>query len=706
MSEQTSGGESGVEFGGYRLIEVLGEGGMARVYRAEKAGPMGFRKAVAIKQILPAVAQEEKLMQALINEARLGGFLHHRNVVEVYEFGQVGDTWYIAMEFVDGWTLDRILRRCGDGALLPPRIVLQIATQLCTGLGYAHTAADADGRPLNLVHRDLKPSNVIVTRDGVVKIMDFGIARAESNVFRTQTANVTKGTPVYMSPEQVTGESLDARSDLFSLASVLCEVATGEISFQGTQLYQVMSKVAAADVRAQVARAEARIPGIGPVLARAYRKRPGDRYASALEMGQALADVYDATPGSEQLGPFLARWMEGEVSKGAARPGPGAPNLAGAADPASSPTLSPRGGGPGAPMPSPTIVPPGTGTLSQAFFSEPPPVASPVLDPPAREDPPRGAGAPPRSDAGPTRRPADPPVRPPPDPPVRPPPPVAAGSGLPSPAGRGAGTAAPPRTPAPAVDGRPSRSGGGATLLLVGLVLGCLAVGVAAAGWAGWRWYSGSRPGLAVVLDPDDGEAGTAPKRVGKAARSGPRSAAAATSPKGIDGDVPATAAAPDGKAEVSSVPKAGGPPPDPAAEEVREQPVPASVLSDLRHQSQGKRSMAVKQLARLRGRAALQELDRVLNHDRSWEVQRECVIAARNRIRKFGDGGEMALVEAVVRGRHYHPDVRGEAVGVLRQLGVGRAGAVRAIQKALQDPEVATQLRQELQEALLAVER
>ncbi|MCK6526125.1 protein kinase [Myxococcota bacterium] len=695
MSEQTSGGESGVEFGGYRLIEVLGEGGMARVYRAEKAGPMGFRKAVAIKQILPAVAQEEKLMQALINEARLGGFLHHRNVVEVYEFGQVGDTWYIAMEFVDGWTLDRILRRCRDGVLLPPRIVLQIATQLCTGLGYAHTAADADGRPLNLVHRDLKPSNVIVTRDGVVKIMDFGIARAESNVFRTQTANVTKGTPVYMSPEQVTGESLDARSDLFSLASVLCEVATGEISFQGTQVYQVMSKVAAADVRTQVARADARIPGIGPVLARAYQKRPGDRYASALEMGQALADVYDATPGNEQLGPFLAGWMRGEASKGASRQGSGAPNLAVAADPASSPTLSPRGAGPGAPLPSPTIAPPDTGT--QAFFAEPPPAAPPLLDPPDREDAPRAAAEPARSAAARTRSPADPPVRTPP--PVAGPVPPPLG-------GRGPGAVAPPPTSLPAVDGRPSRSAGGATLLLVGLVLGCLAVGVAAAGWVGWRWYSGSRPGLAVVLDPDDGEAAPPPRRERKVARPAPRSADGDPSPKVTGDEVPTPAPTPDPKSGVSSAPKSGGLPPDPVDEGVRDQPVPASVLADLRHPTQGKRMAAVRQLARLRGRGALEELVRVLEHDKSWEVQRECVIAARSRIRKFGDGGEMALVESVVRGSHYHPGVRGEAVGVLRQLGVGRAGAVRAIQKALEDPDVASKLRQELQEALLAVER
>ena len=178
-------------FGKYDLAEVLGEGGMARVYRAVRAGPMGFRKEVALKQILPHVAREEKLLRALINEARLGGHLRHRNVVEVYEFDHVEDTYYIAMEFVQGLTLDEVLHRTPPPGRLPPRIVLQIALQVCAGLEYAHGATDEDGRPMHLVHRDLKPANLMLERDGVVKIMDFGIARAETNLFKTSTAAVT-----------------------------------------------------------------------------------------------------------------------------------------------------------------------------------------------------------------------------------------------------------------------------------------------------------------------------------------------------------------------------------------------------------------------------------------------------------------------------------------------------------------------------------
>ena len=307
--------EGSRRFGKYDLAEVLGEGGMARVYRAVRAGPMGFRKEVALKQILPHVAKEEKLLRALINEARLGGHLRHRNVVEVYEFDQVGDTFYIAMEFIHGQTLERVLQRVPEPGRLPPRIVLQIALQVCAGLEYAHSATDEDGRPMRLVHRDLKPANLMIERDGVVKIMDFGIARAETNLFKTSTAAVTKGTPIYMSPEQVEGKPLDRRSDLFSLASVVAQMVTGETAFQGTQLYHVLQQVARADVGQVLAQVERHVPGIVPVLECAFEREPVDRYPTAAEMGRALTEVYDTLEGDESLGPWLAATVPPEETR-------------------------------------------------------------------------------------------------------------------------------------------------------------------------------------------------------------------------------------------------------------------------------------------------------------------------------------------------------------------------------------------------------
>jgi serine/threonine-protein kinase len=297
------------QFGRYELLEVLGEGGMARVFRAVRSGPMGFRKEVALKQILPHVARQEAMLRALINEARLGGFLRHRNIVEVYEFDQVDDTYFMAMEFVQGYTLDEVLARVRSRGFLPPDVVLQITAQICEGLQYAHDAHDDSGRPMQLVHRDLKPSNVILDQRGVVKLMDFGIARSEVNLFQTTAADVTKGTPVYMSPEQVKGEDLDRRSDLFSLASVIVEMITGEVAFSGTQLYQVLQKVANADTSSQIDAVARRFPPLVPVLERAFQVSADDRHDDAAQMGEALAaiQIEPTTP----LGPWLEQWMAG-----------------------------------------------------------------------------------------------------------------------------------------------------------------------------------------------------------------------------------------------------------------------------------------------------------------------------------------------------------------------------------------------------------
>ncbi len=297
------------QFGRYELLEVLGEGGMARVFRAVRSGPMGFRKEVALKQILPHVAKQEAMLRALINEARLGGFLRHRNIVEVYEFDHVDDTYFMAMEFVQGYTLDEVLGRVRSRGFLPPDVVLQITAQICEGLHYAHEAHDDSGRPMQLVHRDLKPSNVILDQRGVVKLMDFGIARSDVNLFQTTAADVTKGTPVYMSPEQVKGEDLDRRSDLFSLASVIVEMITGEVAFSGTQLYQVLQKVANADTSSQIDAVARRFPPLVPVLERAFQLSADDRFDDAAQMGEALAAT-QAEP-TTPLGPWLEQWMAG-----------------------------------------------------------------------------------------------------------------------------------------------------------------------------------------------------------------------------------------------------------------------------------------------------------------------------------------------------------------------------------------------------------
>ena len=295
-------------FGKYTLLEVLGEGAMARVYRAIRSGPMGFQKEVALKLIHPQIASREKGLRALINEARMGGLLSHRNVVEIHEFDQVGDTFYIAMELVRGWSLSRVLARSATRGPLPRRIVAEIAAQICEGLAHAHGAKDPEGMRLDLVHRDLKPTNVMLAESGVVKLADFGIARAATNVIRT-SAGITKGTPCYMSPEQVRGKALDGRSDLFSLASLTAEMITGQVVFQDIKIYRVLQQVAQADVRAVLEDVRTAMPEFVPILERGFQRMPGDRYVDAARMGRDIEDLHERLPGRERLRDWLPKFM-------------------------------------------------------------------------------------------------------------------------------------------------------------------------------------------------------------------------------------------------------------------------------------------------------------------------------------------------------------------------------------------------------------
>ncbi len=334
------------KLGRYELLEEVGTGGMARVFRAVRAGPMGFRKEVALKQILPHVSREEKLVQALINEARVGGYLRHRNLVEIYEFEHIDDHYVLSMEFVDGHTLHRVLRRGRQRGPLPLWVIADIAIQVCEGLEYAHSAVDEEGQQLRLVHRDLKPGNVMITRAGRVKIMDFGIAKSQVNLFHTTTASITKGTPVYMSPEQVDGLPLDHRSDLFSLGSVIAEMITGQVVFECTQLFHVLGRIARADTAETLMRVEGRWPEMAPILARTLQKDPLDRFPDAGALRVALEGIRGGLPRGEGLDAWVADWL-GEGA-GAGDSVEAAPNLAAAADPVQQTLRPPAGDGDGA----------------------------------------------------------------------------------------------------------------------------------------------------------------------------------------------------------------------------------------------------------------------------------------------------------------------------------------------------------------------
>ncbi len=296
-------------FGRYELTALLGQGGMGRVYRATLSGPSGFRKEVALKVIRAREddpTESELRVRAFIQEARVCGLLRHPNVVDVYDFGATDGQPWLAMEMIDGWPLDALL---ADHDLLPPTVVLDLSIQIAEGLLHAHELTDG-GTLLALVHRDLKPANVLVTRQGLAKVMDFGLARATGGEDPLEVSGAVRGTPAYMSPEQAGGDELDPRSDLFSFGILLYELATGSRPFRRDNVIaQVMAIVQVEEALADpafLAPVEARLPGLGPVLARCLRRDPSNRWASARQLLDALRALLRGQP----PGPSLRSWAD------------------------------------------------------------------------------------------------------------------------------------------------------------------------------------------------------------------------------------------------------------------------------------------------------------------------------------------------------------------------------------------------------------
>jgi len=300
----------GVQFGKYRIVRKLGEGAFGAVYEAYLPGPMGFTKRVAIKMLRSyIVAEDPTFVQSMVNEARIGGLLHHGNIVDVVEFDQVGEHYYLAMEYVDGLTLAEIVRICRHNDTLLPRFAtLKLAGDICRGLHYAHTLSGPDGRPLNLIHRDLKPTNVIVNAEGVAKLLDFGIAKAASNLFNTTATSVTKGTPRYMSPEQMTSKAaLTHRSDIFSLGVVLFEMIAGRVLFDAPSLPGLAMLIVQGPPDPDLDEAEAALPGCRPILARAMELKVEDRYPDVQTLAADLIELGQQYPANTDMGEVIAR---------------------------------------------------------------------------------------------------------------------------------------------------------------------------------------------------------------------------------------------------------------------------------------------------------------------------------------------------------------------------------------------------------------
>jgi serine/threonine protein kinase len=272
-------------FGPYELLRPLGAGGMAETFVAVRRGPAGFEQRVCLKRILPGYSGDPSFVDLFLDEARLLAQLRNGNIVQVYDFGEAEGTYYMALELVDGADLENLLsdlqRR---GERLSQDMVLYIAAQLLEALEYAH-AASADGQPLGIVHRDVSPSNILVSSHGEVKLTDFGIAKARGRKHQTQTGH-TKGKLSYMSPEQVRGEALDGRSDLFAVGIVLYELLAGVHPFEAETDLTLLNNILASKRRPLVEL----VPGIASELLSVIESMlAADAAARPASAGTALA---------------------------------------------------------------------------------------------------------------------------------------------------------------------------------------------------------------------------------------------------------------------------------------------------------------------------------------------------------------------------------------------------------------------------------
>ena len=307
LPETSVAGDRG-RFGQYRLDERIAVGGMAEVWRASMLGMEGFRKTVAIKKILPHLAENSEFVAMFIEEAKLAAQLSHENLVEIYDLGKIDESFFIAMEFVDGKDLRELLNRLRQASeQMPIGLALLIGAEVARGLEYAHTREDSDGRALHLVHRDVSPRNVLIGHDGRVRLCDFGVAKAVSSVIQTQIGAL-KGKLQYMSPEQASGRSVDNRSDIYSLGSVMYEMISGRRLYEADNEISLLEAARAGNFDDPRKHCPALPQEVRRILIKALTKKPSARYQSAGALEQDLRTLLRAiepAPGVQLLGSFV-----------------------------------------------------------------------------------------------------------------------------------------------------------------------------------------------------------------------------------------------------------------------------------------------------------------------------------------------------------------------------------------------------------------
>ncbi len=295
-------------FGPYVVYEQLGIGGMASVHRAEVPGSLGFARSIALKRMLPHVASNEEMVRAFVREARLASHLRHENVAQTYELGKVGDIYFIAMELVEGRNLREILKHCGKTTgPMPVPIALNILNQICDALDYAHNLADETGQPLGIIHRDVTPSNIIVSDGGVVKLIDFGIAKASAAGMQTMSGTI-KGKFGYMAPEYIKG-SIDARADLFALGVIAHELLTNRPLFAARDDLETLTRVQEMEVKPPSHRNPDVPPEIDDIVMTALSRDPDRRWQQATALRSALTTLTRRL-GLQVMNSRVVEWLD------------------------------------------------------------------------------------------------------------------------------------------------------------------------------------------------------------------------------------------------------------------------------------------------------------------------------------------------------------------------------------------------------------
>ncbi|WP_224247840.1 serine/threonine protein kinase [Hyalangium gracile] len=274
--------------GKYRLLKLLATGGMGEVFLARQEGPAGFAKTVVVKRMLTHLGRDPKFVEMFLNEARLAAQLSHPNVVQIFELGEHNGAYFIAMEFIHGMNLRAIKRRTEERRMeVPVGFAAWICAQALKGLHYAHTLTDELGAPQHIVHRDVSPDNVLVGFNGIVKMVDFGIAKASTSI-STTGAGTVKGKYAYMAPEQLSGHPADPRTDVYAMGVVLYELLAGERPFTGTSEAALVKAILQDAPRPLREVRPNTPPELEEICRRALAKNPQERFPTAESMSTAL----------------------------------------------------------------------------------------------------------------------------------------------------------------------------------------------------------------------------------------------------------------------------------------------------------------------------------------------------------------------------------------------------------------------------------